>query len=101
MDRDGLLWPTSFSGIQVLFGRKDYHVRGNKLSVVPKPGCFKQLVDQLFAILRGSALLCSFALSRLRSFALMCVILRTFACFCVRRRLEQPRLGTAEYNSKS
>ena len=41
------------------------------------------------------ALLRSFADLRLRSFALICVILRSFACFCVRPRLERPRLGTA------
>ena len=39
----------------------------------------------------------SFAdLIRLRSFALICTLLCAFACFCVRPRLERPRLGTAE-----
>ena len=42
------------------------------------------------------ALLRSFADLRLRSFALICALLRAFACFCVRPRLERQRLGTAE-----
>ena len=66
-------------------------------SGVPKPGCLH--------VLRGSALLRSFAhfSARLRSFAdwclrLICVFLRSFACFCERPRLERPRLGTPEQN---
>ena len=65
----------------------------------------------LFAILRGSALLRSFAPFyallrsfadlRLHSFAHICALLRAFTCFCVRLRLERPRLGTAEENPKS
>ena len=42
------------------------------------------------------ALLRSFANLRLRSFALFSFFLHAFACFCVRPRLERPRLGTAE-----
>ena len=38
----------------------------------------------------------SFADSRLRSFALVCALLRSFACFRVRLHLERPRLGTAD-----
>ena len=38
----------------------------------------------------------SFVDLRLRSFALICALLRAFACFCVRPRLERPHLRTAE-----
>ena len=70
--------------------------------VISKPGRLQ--------FLRGSVLLYSFALFclRLRSFALLCFEIRSFfvalicallcafACFCVRPRLERPRLGTAD-----
>ena len=39
----------------------------------------------------------SFADLRLRAFAVICALLRAFACFCVRPRLERPRLGTADF----
>ena len=42
------------------------------------------------------ALLRSFADLRLLSSALICALLRAFVCFCVRLRLERPRLGTTE-----
>ena len=51
---------------------------------------------QICTFLRRSALLRSFADLRLRSFALICALLRAFACFCERPRLERPCLGTAE-----
>ena len=45
------------------------------------------------ALLRPCA---PFADLRLRSLVLICAVLRAFVCFCVRPRLERPRLGTAE-----
>ena len=55
------------------------------------------------ALLRSFALVCglTFALFcvNLRSFALICALLRAFARFCIRPRLERPRLGNA--NSKT
>ena len=56
---------------------------------VPKPGCFKPGCLQF---LRRSALLRSFADLCSRSLALICALLRAFACFCVRQHLEQPRV---------
>ena len=47
------------------------------------------------------SLLCSFANLRLHSFALICVLLRAFACFCIRLRLERPGLGTSDSLSLS
>ena len=41
-----------------------------------------------------------FALFHRLAFALICALLRAFACFCIRPRLERPRLGTAELNTK-
>ena len=66
----------------------------NRFLGVPKPGCFKPGCLQ---ILRKDALLRSFADLRLRSFAVICALLRAFACFCVRLHLERPPLGTAEF----
>ena len=77
---------------------------------VPKPGCFKPGCLRFLCInglLRPSAsfkkfcaLLGSFADLRLRSFADICALLRSFACFCEGPRLEQPRLGTPEYSGR-
>ena len=50
--------------------------------------------------LRRIALLRSFADLRFHSFADICALLRSFACFCVRPRLERPRLGTADSGLK-
>ena len=65
---------------------------------VPKPGCFK---SDCLQFLRGSALLHSFADWCLRSFALICALLRSFAWFCGRPRLEWQRLGTPEKSSST
>ena len=65
---------------------------------VPKPGCFKPGCLQFLhgsALLRPFALLCAFC-ALLRPFALLCALLRAFTCFCVRPRLERPRLGTSD-----
>ena len=53
----------------------------------------------------AEALFCAhlhpFADLRLSSFADICALLRTSACFCIRPRLERPRLGTAEQKRRS
>ena len=68
-------------------------------------GCFrvsnlvvcKFYAEALFCALLRPFHLHSFTDLRLRSFALVCALLRAFACSCVRPRLERPRLGTAEF----
>ena len=64
---------------------------------------FAIFMEALFcALLRSFAPFCpllrSFApfCPLLRSLELICALLRAFACFCVRPRLERPRLGTAD-----
>ena len=47
------------------------------------------------------ALLRSFAGLPLRSFAYICVLSHSFACFCIRLRLERPHLGTAAIHGGS
>ena len=54
-------------------------------------------VEALFAPF--CALLRSFADSRLRTFAVICALLRAFVCFCIRLRLERPRLGTPDFQN--
>ena len=43
--------------------------------------------------------LLSFARLRSLKFPLICALLRAFACFCVRPRLERPRLGTSDIHT--
>ena len=70
---------------------------------VPKPGYFKPgclqflrasaLLHVVAPFLRPFAFFCELVFA---FFALICALLRAFACFCVRLRLERPLLGTAE-----
>ena len=67
----------------------------NSLAIlgVPKPGCSNFTQKRSFALfcalLRSCALCCRLAFG-------FCAHLRSFACFCVRLRLERPRLWTSE-----
>ena len=54
---------------------------------VPKSGCFKPGCHAIFTHKRSFAPFCALANRALWS---------AFACFCVRPRLERPRLGTSE-----
>ena len=78
--------------------RKDYLllVLGVPRPGCLKPGCLQNFTQRSFALfcalLCSCALLCGLALC---SFALIYVLLCSFTCFCVRPRLERPRLGTA------
>ena len=62
---------------------------------------FPNLVVQTWLLqsLRGSALLRYFGSFAGLEIALFCALLRSFACFCERPRLERPRLGTPEIAS--
>ena len=79
--------------VRKIFGASFLERLQNAKSGVPKPVCFKPGCLQF---LRGCSLL--------RSFAPLCTLLRSsadlrlrsFACFCIRPRLERPRLGTGD-----
>ena len=74
---------------------------------VPQPACLTwsfalltrmRSVALFCALLRSFAHFCilAFAYLRLRSFARICALLRAFACFCVRPHLERLRLGISD-----
>ena len=64
------------------------------ISFVLSPG--RPVICNVCSFLLFSALLHPFALFCGLTFKLIFALLRAFACFCVRPRLEQPRLGTAD-----
>ena len=90
--RGGLFWFWFWGECRFYFmGARIFQLTGRESSVgmlgVPKPGCFNLVVcnfytEALFCTLLRPALLRSFADLRLRSFALICALLRAFACFC-------------------